>query len=122
MQFTNNSKHCLHITYLDVPFRHTKLTFYRYTNGTHNENSFSGMQSCTTQIPSLTSKCKFKCTIKTLSANAIRLYSTQICKRRHFKTCFFQIFSHFFFLSFIIYILCTNKPIDTFYHTLYMRV
>lgn len=121
MQFTNNYKHCLHITYLDVSFRHTKLTFYRYTPGTHNENSFS-MQSCTTQIPSLTSKCKFKRTIKTLSVNAIRLYSTQICKRRHFKTCFFQIFSHFFFLSFIIYILCTNKPIDRFYHTLYMRI
>lgn len=100
MQFTNNSKHCLHITYLDVSFRHTKLTFYRYTPGTHNENSFSGMQSCTTQIPSLTSKCKFKCTIKTLSVNTITLYSTQICKRRHFKTCFFQIFSHFFLLSF----------------------
>lgn len=122
MQFTNNYKHCLHITYLDVSFRHTKLTFYRYTPGTHNENSFS-MQSCTTQIPSLTSKCKFKRTIKTLSVNAIRLYSTQICKRRHFKTCFFFRFLVFFFyLSFIIYILCTNKPIDRFYHTLYMRI
>lgn len=66
---------------------------WRFTDtpGTHNENSFS-MQKCTTQIPSLTSKCKFKCTIKTLSVNAIRLYSTQICKRRHFKTCFFSDF------------------------------
>lgn len=110
MQFTNNSKHCLHMTYLDVSFRHTKLTFYRYTPGTHNENSFS-MQKCTTQIPSLTSKCKFKCTSKTLSVNTIRLYSTQICRRRHFKTCFFSsdylsvLFLRFFFRFLVIFFL-----------------